>query len=88
MTSLINATGVASILTALFALRYRYWRSPRYLGLYFAFFFGLEFGASAWLLPKGAFGPELGVICLSLAALVCVAIVLVVRYERSTGQGG
>ncbi len=86
MTSLINATGVASILTALFAMRFRHWRSPRYLGLYFAFFFGLEFGASAWLLPKDAFGPELGLICLFLAAVVCVAIALLARYERSIGE--
>ena len=39
MDSWINATGIAAVFTALFALRYRRWHSPRVLLLFFGGFF-------------------------------------------------
>ena len=87
MTSLLNAAGIASVLTALFALRYRDWASRRFLFAYYWVIFGLEFVLSWKFLPPGAFGPEVGVVCLALTVLVCAAIYGVKRYERNQGQG-
>ena len=86
MTPWINATGIAAVLTALFALRFRTWRSPRTLVLYFVFFFCIEFVVSHWVLPPDAFGPEIGFICLGIAGLVSAAIAGLDWYERQTGE--
>ncbi len=82
MDSWINATGIAAVFTALFALRYRRWHSPRVLLLYFGGFFCLEFAANYWFLPPGSFGPEVGFVCLGLTVPVCAASYVVARYER------
>ena len=86
MTPWINASGIAAVLTALFALRFRTWRQPRMLLLYFLFFFTTEFVVGKWVLPPNAFGPEVGVVCLVISALTTVAIYGIDRYEKSTGQ--
>jgi hypothetical protein len=86
MTPWINGFGLATVLTALFALRYRYWRSPRVLISYFSFFFVVELGVSHWMLPPGAFGPEVGLVCLAVGALVMAAIYGLHRYENAVGE--
>ena len=86
MTPIINALGLASVLTAGFALRFRYWRSPKVLVAYFSFFFALEVVASTWLLPPDAFGVEIGVVCLVLTALITGVIYGLHRYEKATEQ--
>ena len=86
MTAWINATGIATVLTALFALRFRTWRSPRILALYFIFFFSVEFAVTHWLLPEDAFGPEIGFVCLGISALVFAAIAGLDWYERQNGE--
>ena len=88
MTPWINATGVASVLTALFAMRYRVWRAPKTLAVYFVFFFLIELGVAYWWIPEGALGPEIGAVCLVLAALVSAAIFGIDRYEKATGEDG
>ena len=86
MTPWINAVGIAAVLTALFALRFRTWRSPRLLSLYFIFFFSIEFTVARVVLPPDAFGPEVGFVCLGISALVAMAIVGVDWYERQNGE--
>ena len=87
MVAFINATGFASLLTALFAMRFRFWGSPLILVAYFAVFFGLEIAVSLWVLPPDAFGPEIGILCLCLTVVVSAAVYGLRRYERGlTGQ--
>ena len=86
MTPWINATGIAAVLTALFSLRYRLWRSPRVLFAYFGFFFVVEFVVAAWILPEDTFGSALGWVCLAIASLVVIATYGVDRYERANGE--
>ena len=86
MTPWINAIGIATVLTALFALRFRTWRQPKMLAVYFTFFFATEFAVGQWVLPPQAFGPEVGWVCMVISALTAAAIYGIDRYERSTGQ--
>ena len=88
MTPWINANGIAGVLTALFAMRYRVWRSPKTLILYFGFFFGVELAVSHWLLPPDAFGPEVGIVCLCVGVLVCAAIYGIDKVEKASGEDG
>jgi hypothetical protein len=86
MTPWINAIGLTTLLTALFAMRYRFWRSPKVLAAYFGFFLVIELVVSHWVLPPDALGPELGIVCLFVAVLVCAAIYGLNWYEKSTGE--
>ena len=86
MTSFINAFGLASVLTAMFALRYRFWRSPILLGAYFCFFFAMEWLVSAYYLPPDALGSEIGYVCLGLTAPMLGVIYGVNRYEQANGE--
>ncbi len=85
MVELVNAFAVALILTAVFALRFRYWRSPAWIGGYFAFFFAAEWIAGHYFYPAEALGLTLAWVCFALTPPVLVAIVLLDRYERSHG---
>ena len=86
MAPWINGFGLATLLTALFALRYRYWRSPRILVSYFSFFLILELIVSVKILPPGALGPEVGLVCLGVGAMVIAAIIGLHRYEVEVGE--
>ena len=86
MTAWINAAGIATVLTALFALRFRSWRNPGVLLMYFGFFFSTEFVVAQFILPPQAFGPEVGFVCLGISALTAAAIYGIDRYEKSTGE--
>ena len=83
--ALLNPIAFAVLLTSLYVLRFRAWRTPRVVALYFSFFAVLEIVASRYFLPPGAFGPGLGYLCLGLTAPVLIAAYLVWRHEQSQG---
>lgn len=85
MESLLNPIAFATLLTALFVLRFRGWKRPLAVVGYFAFFAALEIGATQ-LLPPGAFGSGLGILCLALAVPVLIAAYLVWRHEKREGE--
>ena len=85
MESVLNPLAFATLLTALYVLRFRGWRRPAAVVGYFVFFAALEIGATR-LLPPGAFGPGLGILCFALAVPVCIAAYLVWRQEQRAGR--
>ena len=88
MESLLNGLSFALLLTSLYVLRFRGWRRPRLVVVYFLFFLALEIGASRYLLPLGAFGPGLTYLCLGLSLPVLIAAYLVWRHEHRHGEAG
>lgn len=86
MIDLTNAFAVALVLTAVFALRFRYWRNPGVLAAYFTFFFAAEWAAGHFFFPAGALGIGIAWVCFALTPPVLVAIYLVDRYERNHGK--
>ena len=79
---MLNPIAFAILLTSLYVLRFRGWRRPGMVALYFLFFAGLEIIATRHFLPAGAFGPGLGVVCLGLTVPVLTATFLVWRHEK------
>jgi hypothetical protein len=75
------ACSIASVFCALFAFRFRTWRRPGLLSVYFAVFFTLEYFGARYVLPPDVFGLEVAVVCFGLAVLVTIATVLVHRAE-------
>ncbi len=82
MLALIVAASVASVFTALFAFRYRTWQRPKLLVVYFLGFAILEWTTARFLLPEGALGIEVAIVCFLLALLFVGATVVVRRLER------
>ena len=85
MESILNPLAFATLLTALYVLRFRGWNRPLAVAGYFVFFAAIEIGATQ-LLPPGAFGIGLGILCLGLAVPVCVAAWFVWRQEQRQGR--
>lgn len=81
MESLMNGLSFSLLLTSLWILRFRGWKRPYAVLAYFAFFFVLEVGTSHYLMPPGAFGSGLAVVCFGLTVPVLVAAFLVWRHE-------
>ena len=79
--SIFNAAAFAGLLTASFALRYHTWREPLKLVAYFALFATLEIIGSMFI-PEGAFGAEVGFVCLGMMLLVVTGIVVLDYLER------
>jgi hypothetical protein len=84
--SALNAISFALLLTSLFILRFRGWKRPIAVVVYFAFFVVLEFAASHYFMPPGAFGSGLAIVCFGLTVPVLVAAYLVWRHERRHGE--
>lgn len=82
MDSVLNGFSFALLLTSLFVLRFRAWKRPALVVIYFLFFLVLEVAASHYFLRPDAIGPVLGYVCLGLTAPVLVAAYLVFRHER------
>jgi len=81
MVSLVVAFSIASVLTAIFAFRFRNSRRPWLLVGYFLVFFVAEWVASRFFIPPGAFGMEIALVCFPLAAIFVVASILSHRWE-------
>ncbi len=73
LTVLVSCS-IAAALTAIFAFRFRTWKVPRRVAIYFAGFFVIELCAERLLLPPGTLGPEVAAVCLGIALLFVVAI--------------
>lgn len=80
--AVFNGLAVALLLTSLFVLRFRGWKRPVVVALYFLFFFALEVVAVHFFLPPGALGPGVAHACLALSVPVLVAAYLVWRHEQ------
>lgn len=80
--SLLNSLAFALLLTSLFVLRFRGWKRPTAVLVYFLFFAVIEVLATHYFLPPGAFGPGLGYVCLGLTLPVLIAAYLVWRHEK------
>lgn len=87
MGDALNGLAIATLLTSLFILRFRGWKRPVAVVLYFLFFLGLETAASQWFLPPGAMGAEIAYVCFGLSVPVLVAAYLVWRHEQHHGTG-
>lgn len=87
MESVLNPIAFATLLTALYVLRFRGWKRPLAVVGYFVFFAALEIGATR-MLPPGAFGSGLGILCLALSVPVLVAAWFVWRLEKRQGELG
>jgi hypothetical protein len=83
---ILTAVSTAGLFTAVFALKFRYWNRPYILGGYFAFFGTLEWICHVHLLPAGAFGPWLYMLCFALIVPVVIAIVLLSRHEHKMNE--
>jgi len=86
MESTLNAISFSLLLTSLFILRFRGWKRPIAVAVYFTFFVALEMIASHYFIPLGAFGSGLAIVCFGLTVPVLVAAYLVWRYERYHGE--
>ncbi len=86
MASTVDAVSFALLLTALFVLRFRGWKRPTAVVVYFAFFVALEMVASHYFMPPEAFGSGLAIVCFGLTVPVLVAAYLVWRHERRHGE--
>ena len=87
MESVLNGLSFALLLTSLFVLRFRAWKRPVAVALYFLFFLVLEVGASHYFMPPGAFGSWLAIVCFGLTVPVLIAVYLVWRHEERHGEG-
>ena len=82
MVPIINAVAFAAVLTAGFTLRYRMWTKPRFVGLYFCAFLGIEVLAHRYFMPEAAFGIELAYVCFGLTLALIAATAGVIAYEK------
>lgn len=82
MTSMLNGVSFSILVSSLYILRFRGWKRPIAVIVYFAFFAILEIGASYYFLPPGAFGLGLSFVCLGLSVPVLIAAYLVWRQEK------
>lgn len=88
MESALNGISFSLLLTSLFILRFRGWKRPTAVGIYFLFFVFLEVAASHFFMPPGAFGPGLAILCFGLTVPVLIAAYLVWRHEKRHGETG
>jgi len=88
MESIVNGFSFALLLTSLYVLRFRAWKTPGVVAAYLAFFVILEISASHFFLPPGAFGSGLAIVCFGLTIPVLIAAYLVWRHEKRHGEDG
>lgn len=81
----LNPIAFATLLTALYVLRFRGWQRPFAVAAYFAFFGALEL-AAARVLPPDVFGSAFWILCLGLSVPVLLAAFFVWRAERRHGR--
>ena len=83
MVPIINAVAFASVLTAGFTLRYRMWKKPWLVVLYFGSFLGIEVLAHRYFIPEVAFGIELAYVCFGLTIALIATTIGVIAYEKN-----
>ncbi len=82
MISILVPFSIVALMTSIFLFRFRTFDKPKYIVGYFTFFFFLELGLEKFILPEGALGIEMAVVCLSLTGLFIFAI----RITRSLDE--
>ncbi len=92
LVTLFIARSSASMLTAVFALRFPDWHGRGFLAGYFLLFLSVEFIAGYYFLPPGALGIEVAVVCFFITAVV-IAVIRYMReleqkHDNPDGQGG
>ena len=87
MVGFANGFGIALLLTATFALRFRYWDNPKVLAVYFASFFTIEIVAGHFFVPEGAMGIEVALVCIGLTVPILGVINFFRRREREMDEG-
>jgi len=88
MESIANGFSFALLLTSLYVLRFRGWKTPGAVAAYLAFFMTLEILSSHYFMPPSAFGSGLAIVCFALTIPVLIAAYLVWRHEKRHGEGG
>lgn len=86
MESTLNGLSFSLLLTSLYILRFRAWKRPLAVVGYFVFFLVMEISASHYLMPPGAFGSGLAIVCFGLTVPVLVATYFVWRHEHRHGE--
>ena len=86
MVSFLNAASIAAVLTASAALRFRLWKRPRTLVLYFLFFLAAESFLHGYFLPEIAMGIEVAYVCFPLAGVLTLASLGLRRHENNIGS--
>jgi hypothetical protein len=86
LMSAVVAGSIASVMTAVFAFRFRTWKAPRRLASYFATFFGLELAMERFVLPPGLLGIEVAAVCFAIALLFVGAILATRHLEQDDGE--
>ncbi len=87
MVDYANGFGIAVLLTAAFALRFRYWDNPKVLAVYFVTFFTIELVAGHFFIPEGAMGIEIALVCLGLTVPFLGVIEFFRRRESEMDEG-
>lgn len=82
LQSILVSVSIASMLTAVYAFRYRAWDKKLLLAGYFALFFAIEWAAESMFIPAGALGVEVGYVCFAITALFVLAGHFVQHLER------
>ena len=84
MTTIVISLSIASALTAIFAFRFRTYKTPRVLAAYFTGFFLLELLAEKLVIPPGLLGLEVAWVCFAIALLFVVATLATRKLESDT----
>ena len=72
---------IASTYTAMFTFRFQKWDQPRVVVASFLAFFSVEVAVEWLIVPPGAFGVEIGFVCLFLTGLIVETMVVAHRLE-------
>ena len=86
MVSLLNAISIASVLTASATLRFRLWKRPLTLFLYFISFLVGESVMHHYFLPDVAMGIEVAVVCFGLTGALGLACFAMHILEKRAGS--
>ena len=86
MISILNAISIASVFTASATLRFRLWKEPQTLILYFSFFMLAETALHRFFLPDIEMGIEVAYVCFSISAALFGACFILARHEKKTGS--
>lgn len=80
---LIISASIATLLTAIFAFRFRTWNRKGLLAVYFLVFFGLELTLQELFIPPGALGLEVAAVCFFIAGLFIAATRFAMHAEEA-----
>ena len=83
---ILTALATTTLLTSIFALKFRYWNRPGLLLGYFLLFGVIEGVCHHYFVPTGALGYGLAYLLFALTVPVVVAISVLIRLEKRAGK--